>query len=328
MPIPVTICDDSSFARKQIARALPKGWDVSITYAANGLEGLEAIRAGQGEILFLDLTMPELDGFGVLEHVLKEGLNTLPIVVSGDIQPESEKRVKQLGAVAFIKKPVKAEELVAVLQDYGVLEILDGEQPPEEDVEVGFSEWCQEVANVAMGRAADLLAKAIGQEIALSIPNVQLMAMDDLGMVMSVCDGSKDTLVIQGFNGAGIAGETLMFVDTQDQGRLASILGHHERTLIGSEREWAMDIANVLVGAFMKGLAELLDVSFSQGHPRIFLPEEHSRPMVSCHEGETILAIDIRYTIGDDALECDQLLLFTHNSIQPLTQRAEFALGV
>lgn len=121
MSIPLLICDDSNMARKQVARSLPDGWDVDITYATNGLEGLEAIRQGKGEMVFLDLTMPEMDGYGVLENVFNEGLNAVVIVISGDIQPEARDRVMKLGAVDFIKKPVNKEKLVNVLNDYGLL---------------------------------------------------------------------------------------------------------------------------------------------------------------------------------------------------------------
>lgn len=121
MAIPLLICDDSNMARKQVARSLPEGWDVDITFATNGLEGLDAIREGKGEMVFLDLTMPELDGYGVLETVFNEGLNAVIIVISGDIQPEARDRVMKLGAVDFIKKPVNKDKLGAVLNAYGLL---------------------------------------------------------------------------------------------------------------------------------------------------------------------------------------------------------------
>lgn len=108
-------------ARKQVARSLPEGWDVDITFAKNGVEGLAAIREGKGEMVFLDLTMPEMDGYGVLEHVYKEGLNAMVVVISGDIQPEARDRVVGLGAIDFIKKPVSKEKLGQVLSQYGLL---------------------------------------------------------------------------------------------------------------------------------------------------------------------------------------------------------------
>ena len=121
MTIPLLICDDSNMARKQVTRALPETWDVDITYAKNGIEGLEAIRAGKGEIVFLDLTMPDMDGYNVLESIRSEGLKAMVIVISGDIQPVARERVLQLGAVDFIKKPIDQPILLETLTAYGLL---------------------------------------------------------------------------------------------------------------------------------------------------------------------------------------------------------------
>ena len=120
MTIPLLICDDSNMARKQVKRSLPPEWEVEVTLATNGVEGLEAIRAGKGEMVFLDLTMPELDGYGVLEAIKAEGLKCMVIVISADIQPEARDRVIGLGALEFIRKPINAEKLLAVLQQYGL----------------------------------------------------------------------------------------------------------------------------------------------------------------------------------------------------------------
>lgn len=121
MSIPLLICDDSNMARKQVARSLPPEWEVDITFATNGLEGLDAIRAGKGEIVFLDLTMPELDGYGVLDTIKAEGLKCMVIVISADIQPEARDRVTKAGALEFIRKPINGEKLMEVLQQYGLL---------------------------------------------------------------------------------------------------------------------------------------------------------------------------------------------------------------
>jgi Response regulator containing CheY-like receiver, AAA-type ATPase, and DNA-binding domains len=108
-------------ARKQIVKALPEGWDVSISYASNGLEALAAIRQGKGEMVFLDLTMPEMDGFRVLETIRDEDLKSVVIVISGDIQPVARERVMQLGAIDFIKKPVNQDKLRQTLETFGLL---------------------------------------------------------------------------------------------------------------------------------------------------------------------------------------------------------------
>ena len=122
MTIPLLICDDSNMARKQVSRALPLDWDVDVTYATNGLEGLDAIREGRGEMVFLDLTMPELDGYAVLEAIRDEGLKCVVIVISADIQPEARERVMRLGALEFIQKPINSEKLLDVLEEYGLMD--------------------------------------------------------------------------------------------------------------------------------------------------------------------------------------------------------------
>nr|WP_016955989.1 response regulator [Catenovulum agarivorans] len=121
MAIPVLICDDSSFARKQMARALPEGWEVEVSFACNGEEAIQAIKEGKGEIVFLDLTMPVLDGFGTLAQIKQQDLNAMVIVVSGDIQPEAHTEVMGLGAMEFIKKPASKEKVLEVLKRFGVI---------------------------------------------------------------------------------------------------------------------------------------------------------------------------------------------------------------
>lgn len=121
MGIPLLICDDSSMARKQVVRSLPADWDVDIEYASNGIEGLEAIRRGRGEMVFLDLTMPQMDGYEVLQKIRDENHKSVVIVISGDVQPEARERVINLGALDFIKKPVDKNKLEAVLQQFGLI---------------------------------------------------------------------------------------------------------------------------------------------------------------------------------------------------------------
>lgn len=157
-PIPIVICDDSGLARKQMARALAQ-WNVDITEASHGLEALEAIRAGKGHLLFLDLNMPILDGYQVLERIRQQDLQSLVIVVSGDVQSEARERVLALGAIGFISKPIDADALTQALADYGLGDILearpaddDPAQPEPHTSALNLMDYYQELSNVAMGR--------------------------------------------------------------------------------------------------------------------------------------------------------------------------------
>jgi CheY-like chemotaxis protein len=121
MRTPVLIVDDSAMARKMLQRALPAHWDIEVSHAANGIEALDAYRAGKAAVMFLDLTMPDMDGYQVLRTLRRESLDCFVIVVSADVQPMAQERVKQLGAIGFVRKPVTAEKIAPLLEEYGVL---------------------------------------------------------------------------------------------------------------------------------------------------------------------------------------------------------------
>lgn len=120
MTVSVLVVDDSPMARKMLIRSLPPEWDVDIRQASSGVEALATYRAGQVDVMFLDLTMPEMDGYQVLETLRREDMNCLVVVVTADVQEKARERVLDLGAIAFVKKPVDAQKIQAVLKEYGI----------------------------------------------------------------------------------------------------------------------------------------------------------------------------------------------------------------
>lgn len=121
MAIPVTIADDSALSRKMIKRALPEHWDAQIHEAANGKEAISAVESGKADVLFLDLQMPEMNGYEVLQTLRDHHEKTVVIVISADIQPEAVALVNSLGAYRFLKKPLVAEQLQQTLLELGLL---------------------------------------------------------------------------------------------------------------------------------------------------------------------------------------------------------------
>ena len=121
MAFTALICDDSLLARNQLKKSLPAEFGADIVTASNGLEALNVLRNQEIGLVFLDLTMPELDGIGVLEAIKAEGMDCLVIVVSADIQPEMQKRVMELGALAFIQKPASAVKIADVMHKFGLI---------------------------------------------------------------------------------------------------------------------------------------------------------------------------------------------------------------
>jgi CheY-like chemotaxis protein len=121
MATKVLVVDDSVLSRRMLIQSLPSDWDTEIVEASNGQEALDIYLTDTPDVIFLDLTMPVMNGFEALEAMAKEGLKSDVIVVSADIQPVAEKRVRQSGAIAFIKKPVTTQKIVSILLDCGHL---------------------------------------------------------------------------------------------------------------------------------------------------------------------------------------------------------------
>ena len=122
MATSVLIVDDSAVSRSIVIRSLPPDWDVAITQASNGSEALAALTASHHAVVLLDLNMPVMDGYEFLEAVKRSAL-AMPIVIvlSGDVQPKAQARVKELGASVFVKKPIRPQSIRDALVACGVL---------------------------------------------------------------------------------------------------------------------------------------------------------------------------------------------------------------
>ncbi len=333
MTTTVLICDDSSFARKQMARALPRSWKMELNFATNGVEALDYIRKGKADILFLDLNMPVMDGYETLAAIVKDDLPTLTIVVSGDIQPEARARVKKLGALDFIKKPVVGDQIETILNNYGIALEQDESDKPEEKqtskIGVDLVDCYQELANVAMGRAADLLARFLGVYVVMPIPNVKYTEINDLQMALQHVK-SEDAIsaVCQGFIGSGIAGEALLIFNETSYADIADLLHYEGANTEAGQLELLMDISSVLCNACLNGIADQLDISFSQGHPQVIGQHIHFDDILqgSSTQWKKILTIEMGYKIEDKNINCDLLLLITDDSIEALNDKVIFLM--
>ena len=321
MTIPILICDDSSFARKQVARALPNTVETSISYATNGAEAMVALRAGKGGMLFLDLNMPVMDGYEVLQAIRAENLHCLVIVISGDIQPEAYQRVLDLGALEFLKKPVDSEKLSEIMVKYG-LKSASSDAP---GVQVSTDIWdCYvEVANVAMGRAADLLARLLGTFVQMPVPKLKKIQSSELNKTISVLDKYENISVVsQGFIGFGIAGEALLIFNESSFTDIAELMHYDSVVDDVAKIELLMDIGGIMIGAFLKGISSQLDITFSQGSPSILDRRASMQTLKDCPQSRSqeLLAIELRIAIEGKNVKANLLLLFTEDSIQPLNR--------
>jgi DNA-binding response OmpR family regulator len=80
-----------------------------------GEDLLAALASHSLDFLLLDLHMPEVNGFDVLEAICSRQISTPVIVITAHDEPGTAERVRALGASAYLKKPVDREALLSAI---------------------------------------------------------------------------------------------------------------------------------------------------------------------------------------------------------------------
>lgn len=105
-PARILIVDDNGINRKKLKLAVGTlGHDTDL--AGNGAAALEKLQGSGYDAVLLDLLMPEMDGFEVLEHMKAEKvLRDIPVIIISDLEgePESVSRAISAGAEDFLPK--------------------------------------------------------------------------------------------------------------------------------------------------------------------------------------------------------------------------------
>jgi two-component system, OmpR family, copper resistance phosphate regulon response regulator CusR len=87
---------------------------MKVTVAEDGIEGMKALESATYDVILMDLIMPGLDGFHVLEQLSKKPPMPKVFIISNLSQPEDEERVLKLGATRFF---IKAETALTEIVD-------------------------------------------------------------------------------------------------------------------------------------------------------------------------------------------------------------------
>ena len=102
-PIQALVIDDESWARRNLTVLLRRDPDIgSVAECASGLEAVEEIRKSRPDLVFLDVQMPECDGFDVLELL---GSDLPPTIIFVTAYDEYALRAFEAGALDYLLKP-------------------------------------------------------------------------------------------------------------------------------------------------------------------------------------------------------------------------------
>jgi CheY-like chemotaxis protein len=106
----ILVVEDNKMNQKVIGTML-KSLGYSIDFADNGFEGLILAKTRRYDVIFMDLIMPEMDGFESSRRILEYDSSLLIVAFTADNMPDSRRKAELSGIREFIPKPVRIDDL-------------------------------------------------------------------------------------------------------------------------------------------------------------------------------------------------------------------------
>ena len=112
----ILVVEDNAINQMVIKMITKKWLNTTVIYVNNGLEGLEAVRENNFDIVLMDLQMPVMDGYEATIAIRNGGAGeekaNIPIIaVTADVMETTKSRVKEIGMNDYLSKPLKNETL-------------------------------------------------------------------------------------------------------------------------------------------------------------------------------------------------------------------------
>ena len=121
VPANIAVIDDSP-ANVLLAKAALEKAGYSVQTAPNGVEGLALLQRTSMDLILLDLSMPDMDGFEVLRRLRHEAVGpnsaTQVVALTAHVLPGTRSKVSERGFDGFLGKPLKPADLVAAVGRY------------------------------------------------------------------------------------------------------------------------------------------------------------------------------------------------------------------
>lgn len=313
----ILICDDSTLVHKAILRLLPEDDGLNLHYAEDGKAGLECLSQHNIDVMFLDLTMPVMDGFEVLRSLPVRDYDTKIIILSADVQKQAIKRCIELGADHFLAKPFAPEQFTTLLAELGITARSVDLSVHLAEQELDYISIFKEVANVALGRGAAIISDHFGEFIKMPLPNVAHMGVGELAMAITDIKNNGNSIAIaQRFVGGGIHGEALVCLRGKDIAVFGERLGFSQ--MDEHKNEIVIDIANLMVSSFLVALSEQMNIPFSVRQPIVL--EEYMVWNETDDVTSELFTVEYTYHAESLDLECDVLFLMDSGSTQVISK--------
>jgi two-component system response regulator LytT len=182
MSLSTVIVDDEQLARDELAFLLKNAGDVNVVaQGKNGLEAVSLIREHNPDLVFLDVQMPGLDGFGVIKKLLDKKV-PLPKIVFATAFDQYAVKAFEVNAVDYLLKPFDKKRVVQSVQKARAQQDAGGS--PADKIET-----LVRMLESQKPQPAKLLLKAVGRMFLVDQKDVCYASIED-GIITVVTTGA------------------------------------------------------------------------------------------------------------------------------------------
>ena len=180
----------------------------------------------------------------------------------------------------------------------------------------------QEIMNIAFGSASADLAKVIELYVVLSVPNIQLLKMKEIGTYLdsSTAEFDKTAIIEQKFWG-DLKGSSFLVFPYGESVNFNALLsdsecGHDDVTF--SHDEVLMEVGNIMIGACVGKLSELLNTFVTYSPPQLIFDQNGSteKAIGTLDQNQTVIAMKTLFEFENQDISGFLLLLTNEESIQ------------
>ena len=111
----ILIVDDDPYFLRVLSRIL-SGENFQVTTAEGATQAAQVLKENSFDIVISDLRLPDGDGLSILQQVRKAGLEVPVVILTAYGEVDSYLEAMNAGVTEYLNKPVKSEELIAVVR--------------------------------------------------------------------------------------------------------------------------------------------------------------------------------------------------------------------
>ena len=183
MPLSAVIVDDEQLARDELAFLLKNADDVNVVaQGKNGLEAVNLIKENNPDLVFLDVQMPGLDGFGVIKKLLDKKI-PLPKIIFATAFDQYAVKAFEVNAVDYLLKPFDKKRVLQAIQKAKVKQDADGARAERFETLVRMLESQKQPA-------AKILLKTVGRMFLVDQKDICYAWIED-GVITVVTAGAS-----------------------------------------------------------------------------------------------------------------------------------------